>query len=224
MVEHTTDTGGVLGSNPSARTKKCYNVSTMTEFIKKNFTLFLAFLLPIILIIFVAIVTYFPSISIKTKYNFIYTSCTDGRNYYPYNCNNYMQKRYSVTDDKLFINDVDLTTDSDKNGIPDYGEKYSDRIFLHDTEKNESREISIKEAQAMILNNLLTSPDGVTVSSSYDRRSAGFPFPFDSGHSSYGYYIVKGKSKTKLNLINNTDQYYYQDNFKFIGWVLPGRN
>jgi hypothetical protein len=197
----------------------------MKEFIKKNFTIVLAFLLPILLIIIVALITYLPSLSIKTNYNFIYTSCTDGQNYYPYNCNNYMQKRYSVADDKLVVMDVDLTVDSDRNGVPDYKEKYSDRIFLHDTLKNESREISLKEAQTMTLNDLLTSPDGITVSSSYDRRRMGMEiFPFDSGYSSYGYYLAKGKSKTKLNLINNTDQYYYQNNFKFIGWVLPGRN
>ena len=37
------------------------------------------------------------------------------------------------------------------------------------------------------------------------------------------YYIVKGKGKDRLNLINDTDRYYYRNNFQFIGWVLPGR-
>ncbi|MDD5152487.1 MAG: hypothetical protein PHS95_00575 [Candidatus Pacebacteria bacterium] len=195
----------------------------MKEFIKKNFAILLAFILPIVLIVVVALSTYLPSLFLSTKYNFVYTACTDGNNYYSYRCDSYLQKRYSVAGDKFVVNPVDMTQDLNKNGILDFNEKYTDRIFLHDTEKNESREITLTEAQAMTLSNLLTSPDGVTVSSYYDRSGGDF-FPFDGGYSSFGYYLTKGKSRSKINLINNTDQYYYQNNFQFIGWVLPGRN
>ncbi len=127
---------------------------------------------------------------------------------------------------KLSLNNVDLTQDSNKDGVADFKQNYNTRIFLHDTKKNESREISLTEAQMLTLNNLLTSPDGVTVSSNYSYNGGGdFLFLFGGGgRSSYGYYLTKGKSKSKLNLINNTDQYYYQNNFQFIGWILPGRN
>jgi hypothetical protein len=195
----------------------------MKEFLKKNFALLLAFILPVLLIIIVAITTYLPSAFIKTSYNFVYSVCTDGTRYYPYNCDAYLKQRYSVTDGKIIVNNVDLTQDLDKNGVADFKEKYSDRIFLHDTLKNESREIEVKEAQALQLSGLLTSPDAITVSSRYD-RGGGELFPFSGGYSSYGYYLTKGKSRTKINLINNGDQYYYQNNFQFIGWVLPGRN
>ena len=196
----------------------------MKEFIKKNFVILLAFLLPIILIVIVALSTYLPSLFISTDYNFVYTSCTDGREYYyPYYCENYLQKRYSVVENKLVLNDVDLTQDSNKDGVADFKQNYTARIFLHDTKKNESREISLAEAQMLTLNNLLTSPDSVTVSSNYSYNGGDF-FPFGGGRSSYGYYLTKGKSKSKLNLINNNDQYYYQNNFQFLGWVLPGRN
>lgn len=196
----------------------------MKEFLKKNFALLLAFLLPILLIVIVAISTYLPSLFIKTNYNFIYTSCTDNnKNYYPYNCDSYLQKRYAVLDDKFIINNVDLSQDLDKNGVPDFKQNYSDRIFLHDTQTNESREISLKEAQTMTLSGLLTSPDGITVSSHYDRAGGDF-FIFGGGYSSYGYYLTKGNSRSKINLINSSDRYYYQNNFQFIGWVLPGRN
>jgi hypothetical protein len=86
----------------------------------------------------------------------------------------------------------------------------------------DSREIELKEAQALTLSGLLTSPDGITVSNHYDR--GGEFFIFGGGYSSYGYYLTKGKSRTKINLINSSEQYYYQNNFQFIGWVLPGRN
>ncbi len=194
------------------------------EFIKKNFAILLAFILPIVVIAAVALSVYLPSLFLSTSYNFVYTSCIDGTNYYSYNCDNYLQKRYSVVDNKLVANTVDPTLDSDNDKIPDINENYTARIFLHDTEKNESREITLEEAQRLTLNSLLTSPDGVTVSSYYDRSGGDFFFIFGGGSSSYGYYLTKGKSKSKLNLINDTDQYHYRNNFQFIGWVLPGRN
>jgi hypothetical protein len=194
----------------------------MKEFLKKNFALVLAFVLPITLIAVVALSTYLPSLFLSTNYNFIYSSCTEGTNYYPYYCNNYLQKRYSVLNEKIIVNAIDPAQDSDKDGIPDINENYTARIFLHDTKKNESREITLEEAQMLSLNGLLTSPDGITVSSNYN-RGADFFFLFDGG-SSYGYYLTKGKSRSKLNLINRDDRYYYRDNFQFIGWILPGRN
>lgn len=196
----------------------------MKEFIRKNFAILLAFLLPILLIAVVALNIYLPSFFLSTNYNFIYTSCTNSTNSYYYNCNNYLQKHYSVVDNKLVINAIDPTLDSDKNGVLDINEKYTARIFFHDTKKNESREITPEEAKTLTLNSLLTSPDGVAVSSGYNNRGDFFFFPFGSSSSSYGYYLTKGNSKSKLNLINNSDRYYYQENFQFLGWVLPGRN
>ncbi|MBU1177265.1 MAG: hypothetical protein ABIG88_02920 [Patescibacteria group bacterium] len=181
----------------------------MVEFIKKNFAILLAFALPIIFILAVVLITYLPSFSISTDYNFIYSSCINDARYYSHNCSGYLQKLYSVVDNELIIK------------IPDVNEGYDARIFLHNTKNNESREITIEEAQTFKLNNLLTSPDGVTVSNYYNRGSEFFLF---GAGSSYGYYLTKGKSKSRLNFINQDDRYYYQDNFKFIGWILSEKN
>ncbi len=192
------------------------------EFVKKNFAILLAFALPILLIGGVALSTYLPSLFLSTNYNFIYTSCADDTNYY-YNCASYLEKRYSVVGDTLVANSVDLSLDTDGDGVLDADETYTARIFLHDTEKNESREITLKEAESLRLNSLLTSPDGVTVSSHYD-RGGDFFFIFGGSSSSYGHYLTKGSSRSRINLINSSDRYYYQNNFQFIGWVLPGRS
>lgn len=196
----------------------------MKDFFKNNFALVLAFSLPVLLIVVIALSAYLPSLFISTDYNFVYSSCTDGsNNYYSYRCDNYLQKRYSVVNGRLVVNDVDPTLDSDSDGIPDVKEGYTARLFLHDTKNNETREITLQEAQSLTLNELITSPDGVSVSSYYD-RGADFFLLFDGG-STYGYYLMKGNAKSKLNLINNDEnRYYYRDNFQFIGWVLPGRN
>ncbi len=202
----------------------------MKDFIKKNFAVLLAFVLPIVLIVVVALSAYLPSLFLSTHYNFLYTICADGSSYnsYPYYCENYLQKKYSVFNNKLIELPVDMTVDTNRDGIPDFNDfngKYVARIFLHDTKKNESREITFAEAKLLTLNNLLTSPDGVTVSSNSSYSGGGdFFFLFGGGRSSYGYYLTKGKSKSKLNLVNSSDQYYYQNNFQFLGWVLPGRN
>lgn len=194
----------------------------MKEFLKKNFAIVLAFVLPIALIAIIALSTYLPSLFLSTDYNFVYSTCTNGTNYYPYRCDNYLQKRYSIVNNKLVINDIDPTLDSDNDGIPDIKENYTARLFLHDTKKNESREITIAEAQKLNFNDLLTSPDGVTVSSHYN-KGRNFLFLF-AGGSSYDYYLTKGESRSKLNLINHDEHYHYRNNFQFIGWVLPGRN
>lgn len=203
----------------------------MKEFIKKNFAILLAFLLPILLIVIVALSTYLPSLFLSTHYNFIYASCPDGTSRYPYNCDNYdynylqkLQKHFSVVNNKLVVVPIDPSQDLNENKIPDIKENYTLRIFLHDTQKNESHEITLEEAQTLTLNSLLTSPDGVTVSNNYSYNGDDFFFPFGGRSSSYGYYLNKGNSHRKLNLINNNDRYYYQNNFQFLGWVLPGRN
>lgn len=196
----------------------------MKDFIKKNFSVLLAFVLPVLLIVIVALSTYIPSMFVSTKYNFVYVSCDNLGGYYPYRCDTFLQKRYTVVDGKFAVNPVDMTKYLEKGGVVDPKGQYDARIFLHDTEKNESREISLTEAQTLALSGLVTSPDGITVSSNYSRNGGDFLFPFGGGSSSYGYYLTKGSGKRKINLINSSDQYYYQNNFQFVGWVLPGRN
>jgi len=197
----------------------------MKEFIKNNFAIVLASLLPILLIVIVALSLYIPSVFLSTKYNFVYTTCDTGTNYYnSHYCNTYLEKRHTVVDGKIVVSPVDLTKELNLDkASPEFDRKYTARIFLHDTNKNESREISLEEAKTLTLNNFLTSPDGVTVSSNYNNRGGDIFFLFGGGSSSYGYYLTKGKSKDKLNLINTSDQYYYH-NFQFLGWVMPGRN
>ncbi len=195
----------------------------MKEAMKKNFVIILAFLIPIGFIAAVALSTYLPSLLVSTKYNFIYASCTDTNNHYPYRCDDYLRQRYSVVDNALVVLPVDMSKDINNDGVPDANTNYSARIFFHDTEKNESREITLAEAQDLHLNNLITSPDGVTVTTHYSRSGAEF-FPFGGGLSTFGYYLTKGKGRSSINLIHADDRYYYQNNFQFIGWVVPGRN
>jgi len=190
------------------------------EFIKKNFVLLLAFALPVGLVVVVALSTYLPSMFISTDYNFIYALCDEVDHYNNYGCEEYLNEHYDVVDGKLVVL-VSLSTMIPEQTKERDAIEFSSRIFLHDTKKNESREITLEEAQTLTLQDLLTAPDGVTVSSHYDNDID--VFPFFNGGSSYGYYLTKGKSRSKINLINYNDRYYYRNNFQFIGWTLPGR-
>lgn len=197
----------------------------MKEVFKKNFAVIVAFLLPLVLIIVVALSVYIPSLFISTKYNFVYTTCSYEDSYSPYNCNyyNYNQKRYSVENGRFVIPEIDPNQDLDKNGIPDEKQGGLPRIFMYNTKTHESKEITVGEASSFKYSSLLTSPDGVTLSNGYQYNGSGF-FPFVGGYNSYDYYLVKGSSKKKLNLFNGDNRYYYQNNFQFIGWVLTNND
>lgn len=193
----------------------------MKTLLKEHFAIVLAFLLPTVLIVIVAANIYIPSFLLSTDYNFLYVTCSTGTARYPYYCDNYLQELYVIVDNKLVIRQVSPTRDSDKDGVPDIDENYTAHIFLHDTKKNESREIVLVDAQSMTLDSLVTSPDGLIVKGERGRYTSLFPF-FGSS-SSYGYYLAKGDKKSKLHLAYDDDSYYYRSNFHFIGWVLPGR-
>jgi hypothetical protein len=187
------------------------------EFIKKNFTLLIAFSLPILLIGMVVLFVYVPTLFISTPYNFIYVTC-DSSDYY--DCENYLQKKYSVVDTKLVVRDVEMDINDDE--IIDDNQAYLTHIFLHDTEKNESREISLEEAQTLSINSLLTSPDGFTVSNNFNNTVDIFPF-FAGGYSSFEYYLTKDNKRIKMNLVSDTYRAYYAKNFRFVGWILSDR-
>jgi len=184
------------------------------EFIKKNITVLLAFLLPILLVLGLAISVFLPGLFLSTQYNFVYATCDIGlgdyRYYpdYPPNCTAYLNSLYKVEKTKLVIQAI-----VSANG------RYIPHLFIHDTTNNESREITFAEANDLRLSGLLTSPDGVSVDSGYDRGDRFFMF--DMMSSNHDFYLTKGREHHRLNLINSNGRYDSYNNFKFIGWVVP---
>ena len=191
------------------------------DLLRKNGLVLLAFIVPVLLIGAVLATTAISAQGAKTEYNFVYALCDDGLNYYQRACDDYLKTRYDVVDGKLQILPISPTQDSDNDGTFDVNENYSVRIFLHDTNENVSREIAEGDAQRLSLEDLLTSPDDVTFSFGYNRGPDSF-FLF-GGSSSSGYYLTKGSSKQKLNLIHDDDRYYYRDRVHFLGWVTDSK-
>ncbi len=187
---------------------------------KKNIALILAFALPVLFIIIVAVVNYLPSLSIGTEYNFVYVTCDNSIGGY-YGCDNYLRNRYVVENNKLVVREVVIPENIDTKASVsmDEASNYTTRIFMHNTKKNESREITVAEAQGFNLSELLTSPDGVSFSNGYD-YGVDTPF-FYSSRSMYNYYLMQGGNRRKINLISGGDQYYYNSNLQFVGWIIP---
>lgn len=187
----------------------------MKEFIQKNWLVVTAFALPLLFILGVAVSVSLPGI--KTEYNFIYASCGNGTNYV-YDCNYYLPQKYKIENGKLVIKELDRNADFNGDGIKDQiaMAAIADRIFYHDNATNESREITLEEAQALNLTGLLTAPDGVSVIGNY-KNQGGMFFAMHGG-SGYGYFLKKGKKASELNLVSFSDQGYYPGNFHFIGW------
>ena len=191
----------------------------MKHFMRKHATLLLAFLMPILLIIFVVLSIYIPSLFTATQYNFVYVACTESTHY---SCIEYLKNRYAVVDGQLVLLAIPPEQDTDKDGVPDIQENYTTRVFLHDTAKNESTELPLEDATALRLSALLTSPDGITISSSYERDGS-FYISMGGHYASSNYYLTKGNSRSKLKLINHGDRYYDIDSIRFLGWVVSER-
>ena len=170
-------------------------------------------MLPILLIIGLAVSVYLPGAFLSTQYDFVYATCGNGAGDYQYypdypqNCNAFLNNLYQVENEKLVTGTTVFA-----NG------RYLPRLFVDNTEKNESREITLVEAEKLRLSGLLTSPDEVSVDNGYNRGSEFFPF--FGGSSQYGYYLTKGSKHRRLNLLGDNDRYYSDNNFKFICWII----
>jgi len=177
-----------------------------------------AFLLPPFFIAVVFFISYIPSIRLSTDYDFVYATCSEGSNPYSYNCSNYLNSMYAVDSGTLRVETVPPDLDSDRDTIPDVDENYRTRLFFHDTEANESREITLQEAQNYGLSELITSFDNVAVEWEASRNNSFFLF-YDT-RSRNGYYLTRGSVRQELNIIGNNERYYYRDDFLFLGWVI----
>ncbi|MFM1896330.1 MAG: hypothetical protein RLZZ385_1404 [Pseudomonadota bacterium] len=191
----------------------------MNEPDRKPIVVVIAFVLPLLFIAIIFLSTTLPAASLSTDYDFVYATCSEGNTPYNYNCSNYLNRLYRVVNGRLTEQAIPAELDSDNDGTADVLENYRTRLFLHDTGLDQSREITLQEAQSLPLHELLTSPDGVAVEWAFD-RGYGF-FPFYSGSYENGYYLTRGDTRKPLNLIGAGENNYYRDDFSFIGWVVP---
>lgn len=194
----------------------------MKQSLKQHGIVIIAFLLPVVFVAGVVLFTYIPNAFVSSNYNFIYSFCYTGDDFYSRGCEAFSRDYLIVSDGRLVENLSALRQDVDNDGIRNEDENYDVRVFLHDTQTNRSKEISLEEAKTYSLDSLVTSPDGYNVGLIKDSNSSSFLFPFHT--PSRDYYLKKGNAKKKLDLVINSNSYYPYETFRFLGWVLPEEN
>ncbi|MEK9147167.1 MAG: hypothetical protein AAB639_03135 [Patescibacteria group bacterium] len=159
-------------------------------FKKETLPLIIGIGLPILLIIYVAVTAYLPSLFNKPQYNFIYATGYDNQ--------------YATVENGTI-----------KVNPPPYSHYELPRppqfsLYLYDVSQSKTKLISQDEAKLYRLDPSDKSPDGYVVTSNRDTSFSVFPF-FYGGYDR-GYYL-KGHGVNKR--ISERDY-----DFKFLGWVV----
>ena len=207
MVEQSSYTRPVLGSNPSVPILVCRRGMLYTagmQTIKKNITLVIGVSIPILMILFVAGSIYLPGLFVQPKVNFLYTT---GEDYYSY------QYHYVVDSDKLLKYD-DVSPQNTNYNQP----RSETKLFVYDVVKNENKSISFDDAQTLHLDANPQSPDGFEVV--YGSRGDNFfPFFFFSGTDYNSRYLKGHNVSRKINIQAGGPYYNAYYNFRFLGWI-----
>jgi hypothetical protein len=176
--------------------------------VKKNITLSIALLIPVLMLVFIVASIYIPGLLYKPQYNFLYAV---GNGYCSY-------PEYIVKNARVMQN-------QDK-GRHRYGDlcTYKDRtiqFYIYDVTTDQNTLISLMDAERLTLNESEESPDGFSVR----RRSRGgwgLPF-FGSGGDFNTYYLLGHNTSHKLNLYTNNEDRYSSVK-PFLGWIVNEHN
>lgn len=160
---------------------------------KKNYSLILGLLIPLLMIMFVAASIYLPTLFTKpAEYDFLYNLSSSYNN------------PYVVTQEKLTLAKVRADA---------YKTPSADKIYRYSVSTQTSTQLSFADAQKLRLRESKISPDGFTLVSG-SGSSGMFPF-FYSGPDENARYLKKNAYSQKIFL--ETDNYY---DFSFLGWIV----
>lgn len=160
---------------------------------KKNVPLIVALSIPVLMIILTVVSIYVPTLFIKPKIDFIYST---GGNY----C---YKHKYTVEKGKIVENEIKINEKDHCQEPPE------SKLYYYDVEKQISQELVYEEAQRYILNTSHKSVDGFEVVSGGNSDMF-----FYDGSAYYKKYLKKGAYSKRLNM--KVENYY---DYKFLGWV-----
>lgn len=182
---------------------------------RKNITLIIALLIPVIMVLFIIGSVYIPKMFVNPQYSFVYSSVDANYNYnYQVTTEKFV---YEVKNGKVVKNILPVRYDYNNKPIAEYGP--TEKLYFYDVIKNSTKEISLDEAQKYNLNTESRSPDGYALERNYGNY--GIFELFGSNRENNGWYIKKGMGSKKLTFGNtNNLNYYSYDQIKFLGWVL----
>ncbi len=170
---------------------------------QKNLPLIVGIALPIVFIVILIVAIALPPMFINPKHDFLYTM---GTNYY----NNVVYSNvYQVVNGKLTLKPVVVNATNPPARVM----QDAPPLYQYKVKSNTAHEISLEDAQKLILDAGPSSPEGYTVGYKYGNGDM-FDL-FGGNNNSYGFYISNGSSGKRLTGINSRDSY----NFALIGWV-----
>ncbi len=172
---------------------------------KKNWPVWLAIALPMVMIVFVAASVYLPRMwAPKPQYNFLYQSDERYGAAYEYSYTVY------VRNGRLTRQGTNCGQDRDVQGKVGQVVCVEPRLYLYDVQTGESRAIELEEAQKLKLDDRTQSPDGFEV-----KTGGGYSGPF-GGSSEMAAYLSGHMMSQKLNLGGLNEVYAFQ----FLGWTV----
>lgn len=192
------------------------------ETLQRNLPVILAVSLPVLLVLFVALLAFIPNLGPKPQYDFLYTK-VETRWQYVMNqgCEVYASY-YTIEQNQLIAKPFDVSVFDSKNTVePCSGystviKKEAPKLFLYRVKDEKSEEISLDNAQKLVLKGYPSSPDGFTVQKRMINNSG--ILDIFGGRNEGGVYASKKNSYIKLNFPEQENSYYVRD-FNFISWV-----
>jgi hypothetical protein len=172
---------------------------------RKNLPLILGFAIPILMVVFVIGTIYVPALIVKPHYGFVYAT---GNRYYDYG------DHYVVESGKV----IKKTIPVPKNSTNNYPYQDNLKLYIYDTEKDSSKEITLDEAQKLTLDQNIKSPDGFVLDQGYG--NSGIFELFGSNRDYNAHYLKKGIVSKKIYLTTPSNNIYsYNGDIQFLGWV-----
>lgn len=175
----------------------CYYPPMNITTLKKNFSLILGITIPIVMVVAVAASVYLPGMFTKPTYNFAYALGGDV----------YGKQKFVVQDGRVVEREVKPPI------VPEYYPQTEEKLYFYDVKTDESRTMSVEEAQKLHLNADIKSRDGFEVTTGGNGG-----FSFFGASQDYNARYLKGNGVSKKLKIN-LDQRGYMGGFRFLGWV-----
>lgn len=171
---------------------------------KHSWVMWVLFIAPIVLFIGVMLAFYWPQMTARPQYDFVYATCSGG------------------CDDEIIV-----TKEGKVTTVPPAakdGETYilrggSDgvKFFRYSQQRQESDELSIEEVNALQLTTNRRSKDGYALVR-HDSVDSGILFFYSHDNRQTGWTLQKGRTYKPVYLQGDVNSYYARD-ILFIGWV-----
>lgn len=173
--------------------------------LKKNFSLIIALIIPILMILFLVAIVYIPRIYNHPQYNFLFVS---GGNY---------NEEYIIQNGKLVAR-FNPSVPIDKLSYPEenINNEFLARLFVYDIKQNKAAEVTLEQAKAFNFYSDFESPDGYKII-----NGSSYNFIFGGASSDpFALYISGNGLSKKLNIPIQTSN-RYDVNLRFVGWINP---